>query len=329
MGRTSTLIWSKYVIAFTALAVFTLRISADPVVNVLTQGSQFGKMDLATGTFTPIGPIPATIQYLVPAPNGPLLTMSFNGDLDSIDRATGATTVIGPTGFGDCSTPASPCGPNSQLSFGTAGGIVYATDFANNLYTVNPATGKATLVGATGIPAVPFVPASTNPDGSFNFYDENLFDVGAKLYANFDAGTFNPATGVFTTAIPAALYQIDAATGHASEVASTDFGLVTVFNLNGTIYGFGGLPGQIVTLNPADGTTTFVSNIDPSVGLIGGVAPAVPEPASIALLGIAILCAVFYRSRRYLQKSFFAPTFNYAREEFATCSLDRNYRWRP
>lgn len=305
MGRTSTLIWSKCVIAFLALAVFSLPIGADPIVNVLTQGSQFGKMDLATGTFTPIGPIPATIQYLVPAPNGSLLTMSFNGDLDSIDRATGVTTVIGPTGFGDCSTPASPCGPNSQLSFGTAGGIVYATDFANNLYTVNPATGKATLVGATGIPGVPFVPASTNPDGSFNFYDENLFGAGGKLYANFDAATFDPATGALTTAIAPALYQIDAVTGHASEVGSTDLGLVTVFSLNGTIYGFDGNTNQVVTLNPADGTTTFVSNIDPSTGLIGGAAPAVPEPASIALIGIAIVCAAFYRSRKYLHKSFF------------------------
>lgn len=98
------------------------------------------------------------------------------------------------------------------------------------------------------------------------------------------------------------LYQINAVTGHASEVASTDFSLVTVFNLNGTIYGFSGVAGQIVTLNPADGATTVVSNIDPSIGLIGGAAPAVPEPASIALTGIAMVCAVFCRPRRYLAK---------------------------
>jgi hypothetical protein len=290
----------KQVIASIALALFTVRISADPIVNVLAAGSQqFGKMDLATGTFSPIGPIPTTIQYLAPGPNGSLLTMSYNGDLDSINRMTGAISVIGPTGFADCSTPSTPsCGPNSQLSFGTAGGTLYATNFANNLYTVNPATGKATLVGVTGIPAVPFVPASTNPNGSFNFYDENLFGIGGKLYANFDAATFNPATSVSTTVIPPALYQIDANTGHASKIASTDLGLITIVDLNGTIYGFSGVTNQVVTLDVTNGTTDFVSNIDASAGLIGGAAPAVPEPASIALAGIGIASIVFCRRRR-------------------------------
>jgi hypothetical protein len=92
----------KQVIASIALTLFAVPVSADPIVNVLAQGSQqFGKMDLATGTFSPIGPIPATIQYLAPGPNGSLLTMSFNGDLDSINRMTGAISVIGPTGFAD------------------------------------------------------------------------------------------------------------------------------------------------------------------------------------------------------------------------------------
>jgi hypothetical protein len=255
-------------------------------------------MDLATGTFSPIGPIPATIQYLVPGPNGSLLTMSFDGDLDSINRATGMASVIGPTGFSDCSTPSTPsCGPNSQLSFGAAGGTLYATDFANNLYTVNPATGKATLVGVTGIPAVPFIPASTNPDGSFNFYDENLFGLGGKLYANFDAATFNPATSEFTTVVSPALYEIDSNTGGASKIASTDLGLITVINLNGTAYGFNGVTSQIVTLDVMNGTTSFVSDNDSSAGLIGGAAPAVPEPASIALAGLGLIAAAICRRR--------------------------------
>src|ERR1019366_8994707 len=105
-----------------------------------------------TGSFSPTGSIPPTIQYLVPGPNGSTLTQSFDGNLDSINLNTGARSVSGPRGFADCSSPASPsCGPNSQLSFGSAGGTLYATDFANNLYTLTPATGNATKVGATGI----------------------------------------------------------------------------------------------------------------------------------------------------------------------------------
>jgi hypothetical protein len=221
-----------------ALASLAVPVSADPVVYVIADAQGFGEMDLASGSFSPIGPVPDTIQYLAKGPNGSLLTMSFNGDLDSINPRTGATSVIGPTGFADCSSPSTPYSSNCQLSFGAAGGTLYATDFANNFYTINPQTGKATLVGVTGIPALPFVPALTDPDGSFNFYNENLFGLGGKLYANFDAGTINPGTSAFTTVISPALYQIDANTGQASKVASTDFGLVTVINLNGTIYGF-------------------------------------------------------------------------------------------
>lgn len=276
-----------------ALASFSVPVSADPVVYVLAGAAgQFGTMDLATGSFSPIGPIPDTIQYLANGPNGSLLTESFNGDLDSINPRTGALSVVGPTGFASCVTPSTPtCGPNSQLSFGSAGGTLYTTDFVNNLYTINPQTGKATLIGPTGIPAVPFIPASTNPDGSFNFYNENLFGLGGRLYANFDAGTFNPATSQATTVIAPALYQIDANTGQASRISSTEFGLVTVANINGTIYGFNGNTNRIVTLNVTNGATTFVSNVDDAAGLIGGAAPIVPEPGSIALItmGIAAL----------------------------------------
>jgi hypothetical protein len=281
-----------------ALFLFAIQVSADPIVYALanegTPGQQFGHLDLATGAFSPISSTPATIQYLAPGPNGSLLTMSFNGDLDSINAKTGAISVIGATGFADCSTPTTPtCGPKSQLSFGTAGGTLYATDFANNLYTVNPVTGKATLVGATGIPAVPFIPASTNPDGSFNFYDENVFGSAGKLYANFDAATFNPATSAFTTVIPDALYQIDANTGHASKIASTDLGLNTIANVGGTVYASNGMTSQVVTLDVSNGLTTFVSNIDPSVGLIGGMTPT-PEPLSGLLSGIGIAAIVGY-----------------------------------
>jgi hypothetical protein len=269
---------------------------AGPIVTVITGSQQIGQMDLATGSFSPSGSIPPTIQYLAVGPNGSLLTMFFDGNLGSIDPNTGAISVIGPTGFTDCSSPSSPtCGSNSQLSFGSAGGMLYATDFANDFYTVDPVTAHATLVGATGIPGIPFIPVSTNPDGSFNFYDENLFGVGGSPYANFDAATFNPATFEFTAVISPELYKIDVNTGHATPIASTDLGLVTVFNLNGTVFGFNGVSGQIVTLEVTSGITSTVSNIDPSVGLIAGAAPSVPEPGSVALAIVGLTMVSIYR----------------------------------
>src|ERR1035437_2793982 len=170
-GLHTHMISRQYLIPWLVLGACAASATAGPIVTVITGSQQIGQMDLATGSFSPTGSIPPTIQYLVPGPNGSTLTQSFDGNLDSINLNTGAISVIGPTGFADCSSPASPtCGPNSQLSFGSAGGTLYATDFANNLYTLNPATGNATKVGATGIPGIPFIPVSTNPDGSFNFY---------------------------------------------------------------------------------------------------------------------------------------------------------------
>ena len=285
------------------LVLLTIPAGAGPIVDLLSTGSQqFGQMDLATGVFSAIAPIPATIQYLVPASNGSLLTMSFDGNLDTINRTTGAVSVIGPTGFADCTTPTTPtCGPNSQLTLGSAGGTIYATDFVNNLYTVNPNTGKATLIGSTGIPAVPFIPASTNPDGSFNFYDENIFGLGGKVYANFDAATFDPATSVTTTVIADALYQIDPSTGHATKVAPTDLGLDTILSLNGTVYGFSGTTNQVVTLDLTNGATSIVSDIDPAAGLVGGAAPAsIPEPSSVAFVGIGLIAVV---DRRHCKRN--------------------------
>lgn len=176
------------------------------------------------------------------------------------------------------------------------------TDFANNLYAIDPTTGKATLIGATGVPGVPFVPASTNPDGSFNFYDENLFGADGHLFLNFDAGIFDPATSVTTTVIAAMLYELDPNTGQATKVGSTAFGLVTVSNLYGTVYGFDGVTNQIVTLDVTNGATSFFGDLDPSVGLIQGAAPVgiapIPEPASIALVLTGVAGLLVHRRKK-------------------------------
>ena len=67
---------------------------------------------------------------LVPRPGTSLLSLGFAGNLVAIDPATGKTSVVGATGLGDCSTPASPCGPNSAHWIGYFDGKYYVTDFA-------------------------------------------------------------------------------------------------------------------------------------------------------------------------------------------------------
>jgi hypothetical protein len=104
-----------------------------------------------------------------------VVTFAYSGNLYSINPATGAPALVGPTGLDDCATVSSPCGPTSASTLGSLEGKVYATDFQNSLYTVNPLTGVATLIGPTGIPVIPYVPGSLNPDGTINLYDEAIF----------------------------------------------------------------------------------------------------------------------------------------------------------
>jgi hypothetical protein len=288
--------------ACAALVFSGSALDADPIVYTIGNNSQFGTMDLGTGAFTKIADTPPIIQYLANGPNNNLLTMSFDGNLASINPVNGAVSVVGATGFGDCSGSAVANLSNCQLSFGQALGRYYATDFDNRLYTVNPLTGQATLVGRTGIPALTFLPAIPAADGSFDFYNENLFEANGKLYANFDTGHFQPpadpdSNPVTTQTAPSALYQIDPLTGVATKVADTTFSQITIANINGTIYSFVA-PSSITRLDVTTGITTFITNSDENVGLVSGVA-AVPEPAPIALTccGIGLL-ALGIRTRK-------------------------------
>ena len=76
---------------------------------------EFGVMNLDTGAFRQIGSTVPGSQGLAYGPNGSLFTLAFSGALNSINPATGVSTVIffGATGLRNGRTPpASPCGPH-------------------------------------------------------------------------------------------------------------------------------------------------------------------------------------------------------------------------
>jgi hypothetical protein len=251
---------------------------ASLMVYAITIGFQFGAVDLRSGAFLPIGPgLPPDVgDGLVQGPGRSLLSLGFDGNLDAIDPLTGQTSVVGATGLGDCSTPTSPCGPNSANWIGLMDGHYYVTDFANNLYSLDPKTAATQLIGPTGIPGLSFVPFSENPDGSVNVFGASLFSARGKSYAYFATLAVNFATGTFTPVIPGAIYQIDLATGHATMVAPTETTLSAVLNVNGTIYAFNGFTGQVVVLDVTNGDTTVATDVDPEAGVIAGAAPARP-----------------------------------------------------
>jgi len=247
---------------------------------------RFGALDLSSGAFLPIGPVlPSDVGGgLVQGLGRSLLTLAFSGDLVAIDPFTGLTSVIGEgTGLADCSVLPSgsyPYDPNCPLVIGRLGGSFYATDYANNLYLVDPKTGAATLIGPTGMPPVTFAPFSQNPDGTFNVFSENFVSAHGRLYANFATATTDFET--VTPVIEGALYEIDPSTGVATKIGPTDPNITAMVNVQGTVYAFDVFTNQVLPLDLTTGQTGEpVSDVDPAVmHLIAGATPARPFPAA-------------------------------------------------
>ena len=261
-------------IASLALILFTASASANPLVYVVTGYNQFGTVDLATGAFHPIGaPTPEGQDNLVWGRDGSLLSLTHSGNLEKINPATGETTVIGATGLGF-----------NAFGFAEVRGKLYATDFSNNIYAVDEKTGAAQLLRASGIPPDPNIPFSVNPDGTVNLCDETIYGVGGKLYATFDSFKVDPASLIMTPVVDPNFYEIDPSTGVATLIAPTSLNLGATVEVNGKFYAFHLLltawtdlgpqaQSQLFTLNPENGNTSFVRDIDPAAGPIFGAAP--------------------------------------------------------
>jgi outer membrane protein assembly factor BamB len=270
---------------FTAAAFvsFAASVSAAPFVYVVTGSQQFGAVDLATGAFHAIGnPTADQMANLVWGPRDTLYSLAVTGNdagsLAKIDPRTGVVTDIGQTGLG-----------LNAFSLAAVRGKLYATDFSNNLYSVNRETGEATPVSATGIPPDQNVPFTFNNDGTFNLCDEGFYGIAGELYATFDSFALDVNPTIPTIAhvfVSPALYRIDPSTGEASYVAPVDLQLVSMVEVEGKTYAFHGVldgfdhtynfpiaHSELMRFDLANGKTTKVRDIDPSIGPIFGAAP--------------------------------------------------------
>ncbi len=284
------------------LFLFTGLAFADSVYVVsasITGNGVFGTVDLTTGGYKPIGPTePDGYFGMATGPNGALYSLNYGGQLEQINPVTGAFTRIGATGLQPCLVPSPACGPTSVFSLGSLNGKLFATDFANSIYTVNPSTGAATLLAKnSGIPSSPFVIGSQNLDGTFNLADEAIWSASGKLYATYDAFVYNfQDSSVVKISVAPKLYSIDPATGLAMVIGTTDLGIGAATDVHGTSYAFADLTAQIETINLSTGGATPIGNFDPAAEVLQGASPVAPEPASVGLAGLGF-AAIFFLAR--------------------------------
>lgn len=270
-------------IVWLALASFAVSANAAPFVYVVTSSQQFGTVDLATGAFHAIGsPTPDAMSNLVWGPDGVLYSLTTSGSdvgsLAKIDTRTGEVIDVGSTGLGF-----------NAFSLAGVRGKLYLTDFSNNIYRVNPETGAATPIAATGMPPDPNIPFTFNNDGTFNLCDEGFYGDEGDLFATFDSfalDTTNTLPTVGHVFVSPALYRIDPSTGYATFVAETDLSLTALVDVNEEFYAFRGVidgfdhtynfpvaHNELVRLDLRTGKTGKPTQVDPSIGLIFGAVP--------------------------------------------------------
>jgi len=197
-------------------------------IDYAATASQFGSIDLQTGTFTPIGTLNGILgsatEDLARLPGGLLYGSNTDSKLALVDPVTLTTSLVGVCGnslFG--------------LAFRQDGTLFGCS--SDTLYQINPNTGAATLVGAMGV--------------NSGYYDMK-FDNAGNLYF-----VGSPNLLEFPT-----LYQLNTTTGQALQIGqpgAVGFNVWALDYANGTLFGFTS-GGQIVSINTTNGVGTFVAN---------------------------------------------------------------------
>jgi hypothetical protein len=238
---------------------------ADLIAYAGSVSGAFGTIDLNTGAFSSLGNSGQTLAGMAVA-NGLLFASSYhqaNGTLFTVNVANGSLTTDGAaTGI-------------SYDDFGStlSGLFVVGTD--TNLYSVNPSTGAAALIGPTGLGLGNVRSLSTNSSALY-------FSNGANLY------TLNTSTGAAT---------LIGGLGGGTEIS-------VMVTEGGVLYGSDSTHNTLDTINTVTGLAA-VGPVSGAPSLLYGLAPnpiptasTTPEPATGALFASATF-ALFLLRRKY------------------------------
>jgi hypothetical protein len=251
-----------------------------------------GPVSLAipAGTLTSIQAVPAATLWMAGGDwaNGVWYTVSYsaanNSGFYSVDHTTGNYTLIGSTGYG-----------MTGLAYDVTTQTMYASGYTgsvSNLYTINMATGAATLVGQINATIVIGIAA----DASGNIFGIDLSDILISI---------NKTTGTPTTIGP-----LGVNINYAQDIA---------FDRNNNIL-YGALyttSGGFYTINTTTGQASFIHNFIaevcalsiPSSGGTGG--GAIPTAGFNLYRDNAHIATVDGETFEYVDTPLIAGTYSY------------------
>lgn len=262
-----------------------------------------------------IGRLEAQVLYGATGSNG------VDGQLVTINTTTGSATVVGSLVDGS----SNPYGITG-LSFHPTNGVLYgattpqSTTAPASLVIINPSNGQVTPIGSFGLPGGTFgdiafdkttgILYGTRSNGGANA--GNLYTINLATGVSTLVGPANITTGsaghglaststgtIFTVPDAANLYTFNKVTGAATQIAIVSGGPFTQninamdFNSADVLFGVNTdnnnpAVAHLVTL---DTTTGVISDIGASINNLDGISfqtVAVPEPATVVMLGLCI-----------------------------------------
>ena len=245
-----------------------------------SQVQDVGPLNDVTGLNYPITGLafhPTTGVLYGSTGNNPAATA---GRFVTINPATAQVTLIGPFNAGPTNDEGTPA-TMADLAFDSAGNLFGVASIGGpQLYSINVATGQATVIGNSGL---------TSTSGGGLAISSGGLHYGTPTASRY--GTYDSTTGVYTN------ITNPAKPGGGGSYAALDFD-------GGVLYGLNSAPGSppptfLVTIDP---TTGVVTNVGQSVIALDAIAfrpGIIPEPSAILLLLGSLVISAVMRVRRH------------------------------